>query len=598
MSTSTGPRTAPRVLLDAAALSGCRRRVHLDHDPGASGSPRALPDPAIEQRRADAAAHRARIGDLLAATWGADWASTWPGGASGPAATVAAPGAAVPPEAAAADGEVSGPPAGSRAARAARTAELVAAGAPLVWGAVLPLDGDRRGTAELLIRTPAGGYVPLLVVRRRVTDPGEGARTTAVGDPWPQRARPDPDRKVRAQPRDLLALAQLTRLLEAAGWAPPASAPRLGGVIGLDADVVVWHDLRAGHWPGGRDTLQEYDARFADRAAVARAAAAGGPALAAPSRITECRRCPWWPTCEAELEQVDDVSLVAHGETARLLRESGVGTVAGLAALDPAAPPAELTGSLPGPPFADLVALARARRHGLAVARRVPRVPVPRADVEVDVDMESFGESGAYLWGALLSLPGGARDGDPEPGYRAFATWDPLPTRDEGRSFGEFWTWFTGVRAAALASGRTFAAYCYNEQAENRWMIASAQRFAGMPGVPAEAEVREFVADPCWVDLYGVVSTWFLCAQGKGLKKIAPAAGFSWRDPEAGGENSMRWYRDAVALDGGEPDPVQRERLLGYNTDDVLATRALREWMSSERVLSVPLVTELRDPAG
>ena len=591
--------------------------MHLDHDPAAAGSPRALPDPAIEQRRSDAAAHRVRIGELLAGTWGADWASTWPAGAAGPvigggaelagngaeptanradpSGPGAEPGVGTPVAGAAAD---PGPRPGSRAARAARTAELVAAGAPMIWGAVLPLDGDRRGTAELLVRVPGGGYVPVLVVRRRITDPGTGARTTAVTDPWPQRARPDPDRKVRSQPRDLLALAQLTRLLEAAGWAPPASAPRPGGVIGLDADVVVWHDLHAAHWPGDRSTLAEYDTRFTDRSAVARAAASGAPALAAPSRVTECRRCPWWPTCEAELERADDVSLVAHGETGRLLREAGVGTVAALAALDPAAPPRHLVTPLPGPPLTDLVPLARARRHGLAVARRVPRVPVPRADVEVDVDMESFGESGAYLWGVLLSHPGGRRDGDPEPGYRAFATWDPLPTPDEGRSFGEFWTWLTRTRAAALASGRTFAAYCYNEQAENRWMLSSAQRFGGVPGVPTEAEVRAFIEDPCWVDLYGVVSTWFLCAQGKGLKKIAPAAGFSWRDPEAGGENSMRWYRDAVALEGGEPDPRQRERLIGYNTDDVLATQALREWMSSERILEeVPLVSELADTA-
>ncbi|BBF98875.1 putative RecB family nuclease [Pseudonocardia autotrophica] len=552
--------------------------MHLDHDPSAAGAPRALPDPAIEQRRADAAAHRVRIGELLAEVSGADWASAWPEGAAGPV-----PGT---------DRAI-----GSRADRAARTAELVAAGAAMIWGAVLPLDGDRRGGAELLVRAPGGGYVPVLVVRRRITDPGAGARTTAVTDPWPQRARHDPDRKVRSQPRDLLALAQLTRLLEAAGWAPPESAPRLGGVIGLDADVVVWHDLRAGHWPGGRHTLDEYDARFADRAAVARSAVAGGPALAAPSRITECRRCPWWPTCEAELTARDDVSLVAHGETARLLREAGVPTVAALAALDPAAPPPALAVALPGPPFTDLVALARARGQGLAVARRVPRVPVPRGDVEVDIDMESFGESGAYLWGVLLSYPGGRRDGDPEPGYRAFATWEPLPTPDEGRSFGEFWTWLSGIRAAAAGSGRSFTAYCYNEQAENRWMLSSVQRFAGTPGVPTEREVRDFISDPCWVDLYGVVSSWFLCAHGKGLKKIAPAAGFGWRDPEAGGENSMRWYRDAVALEGGEPDPAQRERLLGYNTDDVLATQVLREWMSSDRVLEVPLVSELAPPA-
>ncbi|RZT83304.1 putative RecB family nuclease [Pseudonocardia sediminis] len=552
------------VLLDAGALTRCRRRVHLDHDPSAEGAPRALPDPALEQRRADAAEHRERIGAVLAAAGGASWR---PVDVAGPAGV-----------------------------RATRTAELVAEGAPLIWDAVLPLDraAGRRGSADLLVRMPGGGYVPLLVVRRRITDPGEGARTTAVTDPYPQRARTDPDRKVRSSPRDLLALAQLTRMLQAAGWAPEAADPPVGGVIGMDADVVVWHDLDAGHWPGGRGTMAEYDARFADRRAVAEAARDGRPALAQPSRITECRRCPWWPTCEAELESVDDVSLVAHGETGRLLRTAGVGTVASLAELDPAGPvPSELPVPLPGPPFADLVALARARRQGRSVVRRSESVPVPRADVEVDVDMESFGESGAYLWGALLTHPGGRRDGDDEPGYRAFATWDPLPTSDEGRSFAEFWAWLTGVRDAARASGRTFAAYCYNEQAENRWMLGSANRFADEPGMPSVAQVQEFIDDPGWIDLFAVVSRWFLCTHGKGLKKIAPAAGFAWRDPEAGGENSMRWYRDAVGMDGGEPDPVQRERLLAYNADDVAATQVLREWMSSERVREVPLVSEL-----
>jgi predicted RecB family nuclease len=209
------------------------------------------------------------------------------------------------------------------------------------------------------------------------------------------------------------------------------------------------------------------------------------------------------------------------------------------------------------------------------------------------VDMESFGEAGAYLWGALLTYPDGRREGDQEPGYRAFATWHPVPTPDEGRSFGEFWTWLTAARDAAAASGRTFAAYCYNEQAENRWMLASADRFAGVPGVPTTEEVQAFVAGPDWVDLFGVVSAWFLCTHGKGLKKIAPAAGFSWRDPDAGGENSMRWYRDAVGMDGTEPDPHQRERLLAYNADDVAATLALREWMSSAAMREVPLTSEI-----
>ncbi|HXV92040.1 MAG TPA: TM0106 family RecB-like putative nuclease, partial [Pseudonocardia sp.] len=335
---------------------------------------------------------------------------------------------------------------------------------------------------------------------------------------------------------------------------------------------------------------EEYDVRFADRSAVASAAAAGGPALASASRVTECRRCPWWPTCESELRREEDVSLVAAGEAAEALRAAGVATVARLAALDPAAEPPV---PVPGPPLRDLIALARAWRRGLAVVRRVPLVEVPRADVEVDIDMESFGEAGAYLWGALLSRPGGSLPGDEPEGYRAFATWEPVPTEDEARSFAEFWGWLSGVRAAAAASGRSFAAYCYNEQAENRWLLASARRFAGRPGIPPLAEVEEFIAAPSWVDLFGVVSEWFLCAHGKGLKRIAPAAGFAWRDPEAGGENSMRWYRDAVGMDGVAPDPAQRERLLTYNADDVAATRALREWMTSPAMEAVPLASEL-----
>ena len=232
-----------------------------------------------------------------------------------------------------------------------------------------------------------------------------------------------------------------------------------------------------------------------------------------------------------------------------------------LAALDPAAEPPV---AVPGMPFADLVALARAWQRGLAVVRRVPRVPVPRADVEVDVDMESFGEAGAYLWGALLRRPAAGVPGDEPEGYRAFATWEPVPTQDEARSFAAFWGWLSGVRARAAATGRSFAAYCYNEQAENRWLLASARPVRRAARHPARsAEVEEFITDPGWVDLFAVVSEWFLCAHGKGLKRIAPAAGFSWRDPEAGGENSMRWYRDAVGMDGAAPDPHQRAPAAG-----------------------------------
>ncbi|MGH3824132.1 MAG: TM0106 family RecB-like putative nuclease [Pseudonocardiaceae bacterium] len=541
------------VLLDATVVTRCRRRVHLEHDPAAVTEPRAALDATTQRRIADAVAHRRFVADRLAEYHANDWA------------------------------EVS--PDLSAEQRCAATLALLGQGAPLVWGGVLPADtpAGRRGGVELLVRH-RGGYLPVIVVRHKVTDPGCGARTSPLEAPRLAGARSDPDRKVRPQSRDQLRLAHAVRLLQAAGWAARGRAT--GGVIGLEADVVVWHNLEAPTWPGGCTAMDEYDVRFADRLAIARAAATEGAPLAQPSRVTECRSCPWWPTCGPALRASRDVSMVLRGEDAAALRAAGVCTVDALAALDPAG---EAPVPMAGTSMRDAVLLARAWQRDLTLVRRHRQIVVPRADVELDVDMESFDEAGAYLWGCLLS---GAEIGLPR-GYQAFATWEPVPTPDEARSFAEFWGWLTEVRRRATQRGLSFAAYCYNEQAENRWMLSSAGRFAGAPGVPSASEVQQFITSDQWVDLYGLVGTQFLCAHGKGLKTIAPIAGFSWHDPEASGENSMRWYSDAVGMNGGEPDLAQRARLLTYNADDVRATHALRRWMSSERVNDVPYAGDL-----
>ncbi|MGH3976359.1 MAG: TM0106 family RecB-like putative nuclease, partial [Pseudonocardiaceae bacterium] len=239
-------------------------------------------------------------------------------------------------------------------------------------------------------------------------------------------------------------LAHAVRLLQAAGLAPRGRAT--GGVVGLEADVVVWHDLDAPAWPGGRTAMDEYDARFADRLAVARAAATEAEPLALPSRVNECRSCPWWPICGPTLRAARDVSMVLHGEDTVALRAAGVSTVDALAALDPEGdPPVPMVGMS----LRDAVLLARAWQQDLTLVRRNQRIAVPRADVEVDVDMESFDEAGAYLWGCLLSdsdisVPGG---------YRAFATWEPVPTQDEARSFAAFWRWLADIRSRAAQRG-------------------------------------------------------------------------------------------------------------------------------------------------
>ncbi|HEX6346333.1 TM0106 family RecB-like putative nuclease [Umezawaea sp.] len=544
-----------QVQLDAGVVTRCRRRVHLENDPAMRDVVRAPADPAGEQRKADATEHRRQVASALAKVFGSELM------------------------------EIPHGPEISTADRERVTLAAMRMGTPYIWGAALPRDltGGRRGGIDLLVKDTTG-YVPVLVVRHKTSDPGQGARTSPLSHPLPNGARVDPSRKVRPQPRDQLRLAHAQRQLQASGFAKHGRA--VAGVIGMDADVVVWHDLEAATWPGGRTALSEYDARFSDRLAVAGAADRGDEPLAKPSRIVECKSCPWWPICDDELKSTRDVSLVARGEDAVALRKVGVTTVDQLAELSIGGKPLL---QLVGMPFDDAVILARAWLRDLTVVRRSKSFTVPRADVEVDVDMESFGDLGAYMWGCWLS----GENVDEEPGYRAFATWDPVPSDDEARSFAEFWTWLTAVRLRARARGLSFRAYCYNELAENRWLLGSAERFKGMPGIPPVSAVREFIKSDAWVDLFGIVREEFLCAHGKGLKTIAPVAGFRWRDPEAGGENSMRWYRDAVGMDGLPPDDVQRRRLVEYNEDDVRATHALRHWMSSEEINELPFAGDL-----
>src|SRR5437763_8319351 len=145
---------------------------------------KAPPDPGVEQRIADAAAHRREVAARLAGLFGEAWAE-------------------VPADASPADRE--------RATWAA-----MHAGARFVAGAQLPTDssGGRRGGIDLLVRGD-DGYVPVLVVRHKITDPGQGAWTSSLFNPLPEMASSDPNRKVRSQPRDQLRLAHVVRLLQA-----------------------------------------------------------------------------------------------------------------------------------------------------------------------------------------------------------------------------------------------------------------------------------------------------------------------------------------------------------------------------------------------
>ena len=365
--------------------------------------------------------------------------------------------------------------------------------------------------------------------------------------------------------------------------------------------------------------------------------------LLVPVKIGECAHCPWWSACGPRLEAgTGDVSLLPgigwqqwrahrdHGVTDRgalaaldyrtaklvasgvdlrpvmraldgmpgdtpvaevlgarrraqagLLASAGIGVLADARALCPR------TASYSDEPMRGLpeqIDLARAALGDQAAYRRrgVSTVRVPRADVEVDIDMENT-QDGVYLWGALVTL---RSDGygmarrfawsrprfdqrlAAHAGYRAFCTWKPMSCQRESDLFSEFWSWLSRLRGTAAAAGLSFLGYCYNAAAENSQL----RRIAA--GLGLTEEVSAFVGSDQWVDLYRVFDRQLITGRSTGLKAVARLAGFSWEVTDPGGDESMIRYDAAAA-----GDEQARDWLLVYNRNDTQATLALREWL-------------------
>ena len=362
----------------------------------------------------------------------------------------------------------------------------------------------------------------------------------------------------------------------------------------------------------------------------------------------ECERCPYEEACHGELEEVDDVSLVrwmseptlarlrsvgvttrtdlagldlslvdlahrlaetslplpdllveleSHGSEAsmddiagarlgarRRLAAAGIEVPSDLLDRDPTS--LEVAGTIPD--LGRLIRRARAHQAG-GVIRQVPadQITGARADVEVDIDMESY-EHATYLWGALVTTRPGIVLDDVTDGYRAFVTFDELTRAREEQIFVDFWHWLMGLRTRVRAQGKTFRAYCFWRAAEEGQMRRVTP--SSLEDAPTERHLDRFFASADWVDLHELAAAQLITEGPLGLKVLATKAGFEWRDEDPSGEASIGWYEEAISPGG----VAAQRRLLAYNEDDVRATRALRDWLEGP-VRDLP---HLDDPLG
>ena len=388
-----------------------------------------------------------------------------------------------------------------------------------------------------------------------------------------------------------------------------------------------------------RSALEILDIEWTFRWGAISSMLAGESPVTEPILHGSCSTCEWKDVCYGELDEAEHISLIAGVTKAHVKKFAtiGVRTQSQLAALNvstaalidraysvnvdiakywtaagghtnPDDSVAKITGKsrkaleflesegfvsvsdlftldarlAPMPWFSNVtrrIDSARVRLH----PDRLPHLPraedvpdVTRADIEIDVDMEN--SDVVYLWGTHATVRGGA----PTPatvraGYRPFHTLaGGFP--DEAEAFVAFWNWMHAVIDECGRLGSTVRFYCYTD-AENTRMHEIAARWPDFPGMPSHEAIDAFCTTDAWVDLKKNVDSLIWPTDSLGLKKVAPLAGFSWRDEDAGGDNSILWYEIVVTTTDESQRREMSEKLLRYNEDDVLATKVLREWL-------------------
>ncbi|MDR0960226.1 MAG: TM0106 family RecB-like putative nuclease [Propionibacteriaceae bacterium] len=495
----------------------------------------------------------------------------------------------------------------------AGTLAAMSRGADVILGAVMPEDpiGHRRGQIDLLLRADDAsegrpGYHPVLIRRHlvfeKITPPKAEQPMSDLSRPHLADARTAASWRVRVSSReaDLLHLAHTYRMLQAIGHAAPGEVwagligtdrvPRHSGpVVGwirLDIKLIRTFSRTSSHAWIRRTPLERYDHEHGFRVSVAEKALrhTGGPddpPLAVhPVRIRECSRCEWWTNCRSQLDD-DDLSIKIDrspldAREIMSLRRLGIATIRDLADADLDALLPDYLPTVAHRPGAEERIRLAARRgallsHGDELERttRGP-IPIPQADIEIDLDIENSQTDRVYLWGFLVH----DRRTDKEPVYVPFGRFTRLTVAQERDLATEAMDWLRDlVEDNPEATIRIYHYSDYERVRLNR--LARSQR-----DPESSLAWASIFAKDHFTDLYMIVRRHFFGVHGLGLKVVAQTgADFRWRDEAPSGLNSQHWFETAVKAAAEEERDSAKQRILDYNEDDVRATWSLRRWL-------------------
>lgn len=456
-------------------------------------------------------------------------------------------------------------------------------GERIIVGPSLPIVNHRGGRPDVLVRhgdapMPNGkwGYLPVDVKNSKPLEGSSKPREWAMSSfdrPWIDDA--DPVDLGKGGPKDdhSLQLAHYWIMLADLGHAPGIEP--IGGTINPGLGVV---------WRGLDEPKKSFIAlsreEWRKRWLAINSMRDGGERLTRPFLHGNCEQCHWRDFCEDIVVEEKHVSLLSGvGEAAvRDFAAVGIHLVPELAACDPSVD--SIGGLKLNARLKRAIDAARVFMSGVPrpfTARGEAVTSVPRADVEIDFDIEN--DDIVYLYGCHVSH---------RTGPDTWSAGEFLPIHDfdredpdtEARLLVRFWNWLHDKVESTLAEGKTVAVYCYSgDFAEIPRMKEASRRNPSFPGMPTPEMIGALADQDWWVDLNKITNRYLWPTRGLGLKYVARLAGFEWDAEDAGGANSMLWYR--AASDPTHPDrDAMAAKLLRYNADDVMATKVLRQWLN------------------
>lgn len=414
--------------------------------------------------------------------------------------------------------------------RQRRTAEAMAAGAPLIYQGRIA-HGDMVGDPDLLEKV-GGSYLAIEIKSgagiEGMDDSGKLKKTYAVQ------------------------LGLYTEILEGLG----CSAGRAPCVIDARCERVEYplDDAQ------GTRTPQTWWGFYREVRDQARLIAAGQEVPLACSGA-DCKLCWWYSFCRADVQARDDLSRIPElGRSKRDVLAPHIATVQEMASADLESFCHGKKTDFPGIGPSTLEKFktrAQLLRDPAARPLLVQPVSFPQAEVELffDIEVDPFRDC-CYLHGFIERR---GRDNNTE---RFVSFFVDDPDGDEER----------GMFSAALEYMRSFpslAIYYYSKY-ERTIYRKLRQKY---PDVISEVDLERLFDPALAIDLYNDVVTkateW--PTQDRSIKTLASYLGFHWRDTNPSGAASIEWYDRFVK----EPTNENRQRILDYNEDDCRATRVL-----------------------